>query len=65
MFAFIAGLIERTGYAGVALLMLLENLFPPLPSELIMPGVVCGEYVYVRTPEPNDDGTSYCPDKDH
>lgn len=37
MIAFIAGLIERTGYAGIALLMLLENLFPPLPSELIMP----------------------------
>lgn len=29
--------IERLGYAGVALLMLAENLFPPLPSELIMP----------------------------
>ncbi|HYE38601.1 MAG TPA: DedA family protein [Ramlibacter sp.] len=29
--------IGRLGYAGVAMLMLLENLFPPLPSELIMP----------------------------
>lgn len=29
--------IGRLGYAGVALLMLAENLFPPLPSELIMP----------------------------
>jgi membrane protein DedA with SNARE-associated domain len=37
MFEQIAGLIERAGYAGIALLMLLENLFPPLPSELIMP----------------------------
>jgi membrane protein DedA with SNARE-associated domain len=35
------GLIERiigsAGYAGIALLMLLENVLPPLPSELIMP----------------------------
>ena len=29
--------IERLGYAGIALLMFAENLFPPLPSELIMP----------------------------
>jgi membrane protein DedA with SNARE-associated domain len=29
--------IERTGYAGIALLMFLENLFPPIPSEIIMP----------------------------
>jgi membrane protein DedA with SNARE-associated domain len=29
--------IERLGYAGITLLMLAENLFPPLPSELIMP----------------------------
>jgi len=37
MFTWIAQLIERTGYAGVALLMFLENVFPPIPSELIMP----------------------------
>ena len=29
--------IEEHGYAGIALLMLAENVFPPLPSELIMP----------------------------
>lgn len=29
--------IRSLGYAGIALLMCLENLFPPLPSELIMP----------------------------
>jgi len=29
--------IEAHGYLGIALLMLAENLFPPLPSELIMP----------------------------
>ncbi len=34
---FVIGLIERWGYAGVALLMAAENIFPPLPSELIMP----------------------------
>lgn len=30
-------LIEQHGYLAVALLMLLENVFPPIPSELIMP----------------------------
>ncbi|MBC5782565.1 DedA family protein [Ramlibacter sp. USB13] len=29
--------IEAHGYVGIAALMLLENLFPPFPSELIMP----------------------------
>ena len=29
--------IGQLGYAGIILLMLAENLFPPLPSELIMP----------------------------
>jgi membrane protein DedA with SNARE-associated domain len=29
--------IESLGYLGVALLMFLENLFPPIPSELVMP----------------------------
>lgn len=29
--------IGKLGYFGVGLLMLAENLFPPLPSELIMP----------------------------
>lgn len=29
--------IGRLGYFGIALLMVAENLFPPLPSELIMP----------------------------
>ena len=33
----ITNLIERMGYVGIALLMFLENLFPPIPSELIMP----------------------------
>lgn len=37
MFDWIAGLINAIGPWGVGLLMLLENVFPPIPSELIMP----------------------------
>lgn len=37
MFDFITSLIDRIGPLGVGLLMLLENVFPPIPSELIMP----------------------------
>jgi membrane protein DedA with SNARE-associated domain len=33
----IVGFIETHGYLGVALLMMAENVFPPIPSELIMP----------------------------
>lgn len=29
--------INSLGYLGIALLMALENIFPPIPSELIMP----------------------------
>lgn len=29
--------INSLGYAGIALLMCLENVFPPIPSEVIMP----------------------------
>lgn len=29
--------IEALGYFGIGVLMLLENLFPPIPSEVIMP----------------------------
>ncbi|MGN6375071.1 MAG: DedA family protein [Sphingomonas sp.] len=36
MTAFILHLIESAGYWGVALLMALENVFPPVPSEVIM-----------------------------
>lgn len=32
----IIGLVNSTGYWGVALLMLLETVFPPIPSEVIM-----------------------------
>lgn len=37
MVEWIVDLIDQYGYFGVAALMLLENVFPPLPSELIMP----------------------------
>lgn len=37
MLDWIAGLVEEGGYLGIAALMFAENLFPPIPSELIMP----------------------------
>ncbi len=37
MVEWITELLERLGYLGIALLMFLENVFPPIPSELIMP----------------------------
>lgn len=37
MFDWIVGVIADLGYVGVALLTFLENLFPPIPSELIIP----------------------------
>ncbi len=37
MSAWLINLIEQAGYIGVALLMLAETLFPPIPSEVIMP----------------------------
>ena len=39
MIEFIAEMIGRLGYVGVALLMFLETLIPPIPSEVIMPMV--------------------------
>ena len=33
----IISFIEGTGYLGIAVLMLLENVFPPIPSELVLP----------------------------
>lgn len=37
MTEWITDLIAQMGYFGIALLMFLENLFPPIPSEVIMP----------------------------
>ncbi|MBW8755845.1 MAG: DedA family protein, partial [Sphingomonadales bacterium] len=36
MTEWILKLIEWGGYSGIALLMFLENVFPPIPSEVIM-----------------------------
>ncbi|MBW4650764.1 MAG: DedA family protein [Kastovskya adunca ATA6-11-RM4] len=33
----ITNIVDSLGYLGIGLLMFLENLFPPIPSELIMP----------------------------
>jgi len=33
----ITNTMESLGYLGIGLLMFLENIFPPIPSELIMP----------------------------
>jgi membrane protein DedA with SNARE-associated domain len=37
MLDWIINTISSLGYVGIALLMLLENIFPPIPSEVIMP----------------------------
>ncbi|HEY9627556.1 MAG TPA: DedA family protein [Coleofasciculaceae cyanobacterium] len=37
MVEWITDLMQSLGYVGIALMMFLENLFPPIPSELIMP----------------------------
>lgn len=34
---FITRVLESTGYLGIVFLMFLENIFPPIPSEFIMP----------------------------
>ena len=42
---FATNVIEAVGYPGVALLIFLENLFPPIPSEAILPlaGFLAGQ----------------------
>lgn len=37
MLEWITSMMNSLGYLGIGLLMFLENLFPPIPSELIMP----------------------------
>lgn len=37
MFEWIVDVVRTLGYGGIALLTLLENVVPPVPSELIMP----------------------------
>ena len=37
MFDWITAYLEGSGYFGIALLMFAESVFPPIPSEIIMP----------------------------
>ncbi|QFP77683.1 DedA family protein [Deinococcus sp. AJ005] len=37
MVEWIQNLMDSLGYLGIVLLMVLENVFPPIPSELILP----------------------------
>lgn len=37
MKSFVLGVLEQYGYPGLFFLILLENLFPPIPSEVILP----------------------------
>jgi membrane protein DedA with SNARE-associated domain len=37
MASWVTSLLASTGYAGLVFLMFLENVFPPIPSELIVP----------------------------
>ncbi len=37
MFQWILHIVESGGYAGIFLLMMLENIFPPIPSEVVIP----------------------------
>jgi membrane protein DedA with SNARE-associated domain len=45
VFEWITGVIAKLGYFGVVTLTFLENLFPPIPSELVIPlaGFVAAE----------------------
>lgn len=33
----VLGIIEALGYLGLALVLLIENVFPPIPSEIVLP----------------------------
>jgi membrane protein DedA with SNARE-associated domain len=37
MLEWITGVMNSMGYIGIVFLMFLENVFPPIPSELVMP----------------------------
>lgn len=41
----VVGVVEQLGYAGLVVLVALENLIPPIPSELILPlaGFLAGQ----------------------
>ena len=44
MIDFVTDIVDRLGYLGVAFLVALENVFPPIPSEVVLPlaGFVAG-----------------------
>ena len=35
--AWVQDVVESLGYVGVAMLVVIENLFPPIPSEIVLP----------------------------
>jgi membrane protein DedA with SNARE-associated domain len=37
MIDWVKTVIQSIGYPGIAMLMIIENIFPPIPSEIIMP----------------------------
>jgi membrane protein DedA with SNARE-associated domain len=37
VFEWVTGIIQRLGYLGVLALTLLENLFPPITSDVVIP----------------------------
>jgi membrane protein DedA with SNARE-associated domain len=37
MATWVMSIVSSTGYLGILLLMFIENVFPPIPSEVIMP----------------------------
>ena len=37
MQAFITRIMEEFGYWGILLMMAVENIFPPIPSEIVLP----------------------------
>lgn len=37
MFDWILGMMAQGGYVAIAALMFIENVFPPIPSEVVMP----------------------------
>ena len=39
--SWVQDVIERLGAVGVALLVILENVFPPIPSEIVLPFAGC------------------------
>jgi len=45
LLGWVTDVIEKLGYAGIAGLIALENVFPPIPSEAILPlaGFLAGQ----------------------